>query len=96
MKILFFIDSIGVGGVIRQLSILAEGLQKKGHHVSVLALYPVDRDWGCMWEASQVRIRTLYDERPGNVLPEVAGLIRAVLELRRIMKKERIQVLYAF
>jgi glycosyltransferase involved in cell wall biosynthesis len=96
MRILFFIDSIGVGGVIRQLSILAGGLQKKGHHVSVLALYPVDGDWGCMWEASQVRIRTLYNERPGNVLPEAAGLIRAVLELRRIMKKERIQVLYAF
>lgn len=96
MRILFFIDTLGLGGVIRQLSLLAGGLQKKGHHVSVLALYPVDRDWGCMREASQVRIRTLYNERPGNVLPEAAGLIRAVLELRRIIKKERIQVLYAF
>ena len=96
MRILFFIDTLGLGGVIRQLSLLAGGLQKKGHQVSVLALYPVDRDWGSMWEASQVRIRTLYDKRPGNVLPEVAGLIRAVLELRRVIKKERIQVLYAF
>lgn len=96
MRILFFIDTLGLGGVIRQLSLLAGGLQKKGHQVSVLALYPVDRDWGSMWEASQVRIRTLYNKRPGNVLPEVAGLIRAVLELRRVIKKERIQVLYAF
>jgi len=46
MRILFFIDTLGLGGVIRQLSLLAGGLQKKGHQVSVLALYPVDRDWG--------------------------------------------------
>lgn len=96
MRILFFIDTLGLGGVIRQLSLLAGGLQKKGHNVSVLALYPVDRDWGCMWKVSQVRIRTLYDERPGNVLHEAAGLIRAVLELRRMIIKERIQILYAF
>ncbi len=96
MRILFFIDTIGLGGVIRQLSLLAGGLQKKGHQVSVLALYPVDRDWVSMWEASQVRVRVLYESRPGHIIPESAGLVRATLELRRLIKKERIQVLYAF
>lgn len=96
MRILFFIDSIGVGGVIRQLSLLAGGLQKRGHHVSVLALYPIDSHWGSMWEAPQVPVRVLYESRPGHILPECAGLLRAALELRRLIKKDRIQVLYAF
>jgi glycosyltransferase involved in cell wall biosynthesis len=96
MRILFFIDTLGFGGVIRQLSLLAGGLQKKGHQVSVLALYQVDRDWVSMWEASQVRVRVLYESRPGHIIPESAGLVRATLELRRLIKKDRIQVLYAF
>ncbi|MGH7892295.1 MAG: glycosyltransferase [Thermodesulfobacteriota bacterium] len=96
MRILFFIDTLGLGGVIRQLSLLAGGLQEKGHQVSVLALYPVDRDWGSMWEAPQVRVRVLYESRPGHIIPESAGLVRATLELRRLIKTERIQVLYAF
>lgn len=96
MRILFFIDSIGVGGVIRQLSLLAGGLKERGHHVSVLALYPIDKDWGSMWEATQVPARVLYASRPGRILPECAGLLRAALELRRLIEKDRIQVLYAF
>lgn len=49
-----------------------------------------------MWEAPQVRVRVLYESRPGHIIPESAGLVRAALELRRLIKKERIQVLYAF
>lgn len=96
MRILFSIDSIGVGGIVRQLSLLTEGLRKKGHGVSVAALYPIDRDWDTIWEAPQVPVRIFYESRPANVIPEAAGLLRAVLELRRIIRKEDIQILYAF
>lgn len=39
MKIAFLIRSLEIGGAERQLSLLASGLKKKGHDVSVLVFY---------------------------------------------------------
>ncbi|MFI5324419.1 MAG: glycosyltransferase, partial [Thermodesulfobacteriota bacterium] len=96
MKILIFIQNLKMGGVIRQLSYLAPRLKKKGHDVSILALYESNRDWEHMLDEESVRINTLIARKPENIFMRIVGAIRATLELRRILMKERVQILYSF
>lgn len=96
MRILIFIQNLGMGGVIRQLSYLAPRLKKRGHDVSVLALYESDTHWEHIWGGEPIRIKTLLAQKPGNIFTGVMGLIEATLELRRILEKEKVQILYSF
>ncbi len=82
--------------MIRQLSYLAPQLNKRGHDISILALYESDRDWERIWGGEPVRVRTLLARKPGNAVTGVIDLIRAVLGLRRILREEKVQILYSF
>ena len=96
MRILFLIQSLGIGGADRQLSILAGHLVRRGHTVSVLALYTTDQNWELLWKLDSIDIRSLLLNEPAGVLAGGAGLIKATLELRNLLKGENIQILYGY
>jgi len=96
MKILFLIQSLGIGGADRQLSILSDHLVLRGHDVSVMALYTPDPNWKLLWKPNSIDVRSLLLNEPTAVLTSGAELIMATLELRSLLKRENIQILYAF
>src|SRR5437762_2189031 len=95
MKICFFIQNLAMGGVIRQISILADGLGRRGHEVSLVALYPLDQKWRFVWKAPTVEVETLLPKKPSVALAPVE-LAYATLQLRSFLKREKIQILYAY
>ena len=96
MRILFFIQSLGMGGADRQLSILSGHLARRGHDVSVVALYTTDQNWKLFWQLDSIDTRSLLLNEPTGVLAGGAGLIKATLELRGFLKRENIQILYGY
>lgn len=45
MKIVFFVQHLGTGGVVRQIATQAEPLERRGHTVSLLGLCEFDEGW---------------------------------------------------
>ena len=95
MRILIFIQNLGMGGVIRQLSYLAPQLKKRGHDVSVLALYENDRDWEHIRDGEPLEVRTLLRQESGTGFLGAISAIKVVSELIRILKNENIEILYS-
>ena len=96
MKILFLIQSLEIGGVGRQLSILTNHLALRGHDMSVIALYATDQNWKLIWKLDSIDIRSLLLNKPTGVLAAGIELIKATLELRSLLKRENIQILYGY
>ena len=92
MKILFFIEHLGLGGVVRQVSILADHLGRRGHDVSLLALYTIDPHWNLV---SKVNFDVLT-EKPEGLVSAGIRFTKAALALRRLLKKTDIDILYSF
>lgn len=80
---------------MRQLSELVDGLDRRGHSVSVVALYPKDNDWRHLWGAGSVNIRTLLSGKRYADIPGPITLIKAVSRLRGILRRERPEIIYA-
>jgi glycosyltransferase involved in cell wall biosynthesis len=95
MKICFFIQNLSMGGVMRQISILAGHLSRRGHEISILALYPVDQNWRFVWDLSSIEVSSLLLTKPSVALAPIE-LARATLELRSALKKKKIQILYGY
>jgi len=91
MKICFFVQNLAMGGVMRQIAILAKGLTRRGHDVSVLALYPVDDKWRIVWDLP-LEVSTLLAGKPHIVLAP-AELATATARLRSFLKQRDIQIL---
>jgi glycosyltransferase involved in cell wall biosynthesis len=96
MRITFFIQDIGFGGVLRQVSLLAENLKRRGHEISVVGFYPKDSYWQYLWNAAPVTIETLFSRKPFEDLPGPITIITAVSRLRNFMKKQETEILYSF
>ena len=96
MRILFFIQDLGAGGVLRQLDVLASGLTDRGHTVSVAALYTKSADWTDVWNAGSPPFRTIFDYKTYADIPGPMTLLKAVSGLKRIIATERPDVLYSF
>jgi glycosyltransferase involved in cell wall biosynthesis len=96
MKILFFIQDLGMGGVVRQISILSEHLARRGHDVSVLALYSTDQNWKLIWKLDSIDVQSLLIQNPTGVLSAGVKLIKATLKLRNLLKRGNIQILYSY
>lgn len=96
MKIMFFIQDLGFGGVLRQLSLLAANLERRGHGVSVVAMYPKDGNWRQLWNVDSIDIGTLFSRKPYRNLPDPITMLIAISRLRRFLKSERTEVLYSF
>lgn len=92
MKIIVFIEHLGLGGVVRQVSILADHLRRRGHDVSLLALYTLDPHWNLV---SKVNFDVLT-EKPKGVASAGIRFTQAALALRRLLKKTNVDILYSF
>lgn len=95
MKILFFVQHVGLGGVLRQISILADGLTRKGHEVSVVGLSPQNRDWKMVWD-SNLEISMLSTKKSSGALARCVQLLQTARALRRLLRKAKIDILYAY
>jgi glycosyltransferase involved in cell wall biosynthesis len=84
-----------MGGVIRQISILADHLSRRGHEVSLVALYPLDEKWRFVWKLPPVEVAALLPKKPAVALAPME-LARATIELRRFLKRKKIEILYAY
>jgi len=92
LKILFFIEHLGLGGVVRQVSILVDHLGRRGHDVSLLALYTLDQDWNLV---SKRNYDTLA-QKPRGLVTAGIQFTKAALALRRFLKKTNVDILYSF
>lgn len=84
-----------MGGVIRQISILADHLSRRGHEIFISALYPVDQNWRFVWDLSSIEVSSLLLTKPSLALAPIE-LARATLNLRSLLKKRKIQILYSY
>lgn len=87
MKILFIIDNLGSGGAQNQLTLLAAGLQERGHHTTVFTYYPQDFFKQRLINAGS---HLVYKPKTTNFGLEV------VLELRKLIQKENFDALISF
>ena len=88
-------QNLVMGGVIRQISLLADHLSRRGHEVSLVALYPLDEKWRFVWKLPSVEVVTLLPKKPSVALApmELAG---ATLALRNFLRRKNVQILYAY
>jgi glycosyltransferase involved in cell wall biosynthesis len=94
MRILFFLQFLGVSGVERQIFLLADHLARRGHHVSIAALHTLDPNWKWFWNPGSVKIQTFFLKTPKGVLSAGSQFIRATLKLRSLLKRKDIQLVY--
>ena len=87
MKIFFLIRSLDIGGSQRQLVILATELAKRGHDVAIIVSYAGGAGEQCL-TGSKVRLLSLEKKQRWDFTP--------LLRLRRLLKSEVPDVLYAF
>lgn len=88
MNILFLARALGPGGAERQMALLAAGLQRRGHDVTVATFYPGGNFRAVVTEAGALHIS--LDKR-GRW--EVIGFLA---RLRRLLKERRPQIVYSF
>jgi len=88
MKVLFFIRSLVVGGSQRQTVMLAEGLAQRGHDTAVAVFY-TGGEIDVARQASAVRVLPLGKAGRWDAIGPLA-------RLRRILRTERPDLVYAF
>lgn len=95
MNVLFFVQHLGVGGIVRQSSAQLEHLHRRGHHASLLAMYAIDDDWRPLWNPSLGRVDVLFGQAHRSAAEAVLPLLAATVRLRRRLREEEVDVLYA-
>ena len=81
---------------MRQVSILSDRLVRRGHDVSILALYTTDQNWNLVWEIGSVKVKSFLLQPSSGALSTGLRLIKATVQLRNMIKREDIQVLYGY
>jgi len=89
MRIAFVIRALQAGGAETQLCLLATGLARRGHHVTVVTLYPGGLWWDKLLSDGTVTLTSVMKRGP-------LDLWRGVVRLRRLLIEGRHEVLYAF
>jgi len=95
MKILFFIQDLEIGGTGRQLSLLADGLYRSGHNVSVVALHAPNRNSNWRWDLDRIQIQSLLSEKSKFTIFTFFQFIQAPFKLRALLYKEDVQLIYS-
>ena len=88
MKVLFFIRSMVVGGSQRQLAMLARALAERGHEAAVVVFY-TGGEIDVAREPTSPRVISLSKSARWDVITPLA-------RLRRLLRTERPDVVYAF
>lgn len=81
MRILFLTSSLDAGGAERQLSVLARGLQTRGHDIHVLCFY----DRGRLWDeltAAGVAVSALGKRSRWDLVSLLPNLVHAVRSIQ--------------
>jgi len=92
MRILFLLHLMGVGGVERQILLLADHLTRRGHHVSVAALNSIDTDWKEFLDPGPVEVQIFSTSVPRGSLFSALRMIQHALKLRKTVKRDRIRL----
>ena len=95
MRVLFFLRCLWLGGVERQVFLLADQLTRRGHDPRIAALHVLDSSWRWLAESGSVDAETSYARTPGYALSAASQLAGATLRLRRILKTEAVQLVHS-
>jgi glycosyltransferase involved in cell wall biosynthesis len=88
MKVLIFIRSLDTGGSQRQLAMLANGLARRSHQVTIVVLYPGGAIQAAMQDTG-VRLISIGKAGRWDVMTPLA-------RLWRLLRSERPDVIYTF
>ncbi|MCB1055665.1 MAG: glycosyltransferase [Acidobacteria bacterium] len=96
LKLLLFIGRLGGGGAERQLALLASGLARRGHEVTVMTLYPGGQHWRSLELDRAVRLEALFGGRAPTAPLAALQRLSAVGALRRRVRELSPDVVYSF
>ena len=81
---------------MRQLGLQGAELRRRGHSVSVVGLHELETEWREWWPESLGPPQSLLARPHRNRARELVALTGAVWRLRRRVRRERVDVLYAY
>jgi hypothetical protein len=94
VRILFFLQSLNQGGSERNISDLAHGLTRRGHHVAVAAVHEIGVHWQQVLDPDLIPVSIFLHDTPRNLISAASQLVGAVRRLRRMLRTQRIELLY--
>ena len=96
MRIVLFTGSLRTGGAERQLSLLAEGLARRGHRIIFFTISPGGTYWDELEREPGIRLRSLTGPKSSKKPVVALQLLLSVVRLRRELKRlKRPLVLYS-
>jgi glycosyltransferase involved in cell wall biosynthesis len=96
VKILFFAQNLAVGGATRQIALQGEALQSRGHSISVVGLHELETEWRAWWPEALAPAHGLLQRPNRSRARELVALLGAARRLRKRVRREQVDVLYAF
>jgi glycosyltransferase involved in cell wall biosynthesis len=95
MKLVLFIEHLRIGGAQRQFAILAEGLARRGHAVTVATLFPGDPCRHRLAACRDIGLTSLYPARGATMARRIAQLADAPRRLRCVLREAGAEVVYS-
>jgi len=95
VRVLFLLRNIALGGVESQVLPLTARLRERGHDATVAAIFSRDPRWCWLQGNPEAAVRLLFRRSPENPLSSLYQLLVGALRLRRLVKRERIEVVFA-
>ena len=93
MKIVCYVNKVSGGGAERVMSVLANGLVRKGHLVDLVVDYETDNEYPLDKRVNKHVMNGRFSQRAGNPILRNVGRVRF---LRRLCKQRKAQVLISF
>lgn len=94
MNIVCYVNKLSLGGAERVMSILANGLQAKGHNVTLVTDYQMENEY---FLSEAVKRHTLNGAFCGrNKMSAISRNLRRIIQLRGICKENKADVLLSF
>jgi len=94
VRILFFLQSLNQGGPERNVSDLAHGLERRGHHVAVAALHTLGVGWRQVLDPRSLPVSIFFRDTPRNAISAASQLVGAARRLRQLLQAQRIETVY--
>lgn len=95
VRLVFFIGSLATGGAERQFALLADGLVKRGHEVTLSTLYPGGQNWDWLERKGSAKLEALYPSKPSAKARVAAQLAGAPGRLRKLLRQTRAELVYS-
>ena len=95
LRIRLLIGSLNTGGAEKQIARIAEGLQRKGHDLELLTLYPGGDVESWLLQRGNIKPVALFDRHPQSFLETCWGMLVAVIRLRKRLGQRDAVILYS-